>query len=94
MSKQFIKVTKTYSTKNKLQLAILKRLEEADASLFRKRSYAQAFVRHLYEEGVRSYKGNAVVPELRTHEPDENQVVYYVDDVIFLSIYTVKTDLS
>lgn len=94
MNKHFAKVTKTYSTKNKLQLYILKELELIDRFLFASKEEAGNYINNMYSIAIESYNGTAAVPELKKHEPDENQVVYYVEDVIFLSIFTVKTDLS
>jgi hypothetical protein len=94
MNKQFTKVTKTYSTKNRLQLAILKELELADSLLFANKQEASNFINKLYENALLSYKGNAVVPPLRKHEPNNDLLVFYVEDVVSISIYNVKTDLS
>ena len=92
MVKQFTKVTKTYSTKNKLQLAILKELELADSLLFANKVEASNFINQLFENGLRSYKGSATVPQLRKHQPNNDLLVFYVEDVISISIYNVKTD--
>ena len=93
MAKQFTKVTKTYSTKNKLQLLILKELASIDCFLFMTKSEATDYVVQLYNNALLSYKGNAAVPQLKRHESHEN-ISFYVDDVISISMYNVKTDLS
>lgn len=94
MAKQFTKVTKTYSTKNKLQLLILKELELIDCILFTNATEAGNYVNQLYQNALRNYKGNAAVPELKCFKATENDTQYYVDDVISISVYKVKTDLS
>lgn len=93
MAKQFTKVTKTYSTKNKLQLLILKELATIDGILFLTKSEATDYIVQLYKNALLSYKGNAAVPELKRHESREN-ISFYVDDVISISMYNVITDLS
>jgi hypothetical protein len=93
MAKQFTKVTKTYSTKNKLQLLIHDELKSVDFMLFLNMQQASNYIKQLYENALLSYKGNAAVPELKRHEIHEN-ISFYVDDVISISMYEVKTDLS
>jgi hypothetical protein len=94
MSKQFTKVTKTYSTKNKLQLLILNELSKADCVLFSNKAKASNNIEQLYQSALRSYKGNAVVPQLKTHEANKDDTLFYVDDVISISMYNVQHDLS
>lgn len=94
MAQQFTKVTKTYSTKNKLQLYILKELEQVDCLLFSSQLEAVNYIKNLYNVALETYNGNAAVPPLNSHESMSNELMYYVSDVIFISIYTVKTDLS
>lgn len=93
MAKQFTKVTKTYSTKNKLQLLILNELVTIDCFLFMTKSEETDHIVKLYKSALLAYKGNAAVPELKRHESHEN-ISFYVDDVISISMYNVKTDLS
>jgi hypothetical protein len=94
MALQFTKVTKTYSTKNKLQLYILKELELVDGFLFLNKAESVEHIRQLYNVALETYNGNAAVPPLKNFEANENDTVFYVEDVIYISIYTVKTDLS
>lgn len=94
MAKQFTKVTKTYSTKNKLQLLIHDELKSVDFMLFLNMQQASNYIKQLYENALRCYKGNAAIPPLKTFEGNKNDTHYYVDDVINISIYTVKNDLS
>ena len=93
MQKQFTKVTKTYSTKNKLQLLILTELRKANCILFSTKSEATDFIVQLYKNALLAYKGSAVVPELKRHESHQD-MSFYVDDVISISMYNVQTDLS
>jgi hypothetical protein len=93
MAKQFTKVTKTYSTKNKLQLLILKELATIDGILFLTKSEATDYIVQLYKNALLSYKGNAAVPELKRHEAQGSMSIY-VDDVISISVYSVQTDFS
>lgn len=94
MAKQFTKVTKTYSTKNKLQLLIHDELKSVDFMLFSDKQQASNYIKQLYENALKCYKGNAAVPPLKTFEGNKNSTSYYVDDVISISIYNVLNDLS
>ena len=94
MAKQFTKVTKTYSTKNKLQRLILEELQLADCSLFTTPKEARNFINQLYENALKHYKGSAAVPPLRRHEANQTEVLFYVEDVIYISMYNVKIDYS
>ncbi|MFE3848943.1 hypothetical protein ACFX5D_13305 [Flavobacterium sp. LB3P45] len=94
MAKQFTKVTKTYSTKNKLQLLILNELNTVDCILFSTKSEATEYIVQLYKNALLKYKGNAAVPELKRHESRHQSMSFYVDDVISISMYNVTTDLS
>lgn len=94
MPKQFTKVTKTYSTKNKLQKLIYDHLMSVDFSLFANKQEASIYIKQAYRNALKSYKGNAAVPELKTFEGNKNDTHYYVDDVISISIYNVQNDFS
>jgi hypothetical protein len=94
MPKQFTKVTKTYSTKNKLQLLILNELQNIDCTLFKNKEDASKCIKKLYHDALLLYKGNAVVPLLKTHEATKNDTLFYVDDVISISMYNVQDDFS
>ena len=94
MAKQFTKVTKTYSTKNKLQLLILNELQDIDCSLFPDKGLASYTIKKLYNNALSAYKGNAAIPELKSFEANKNDTHYYVDDVISISMYNVEIDLS
>lgn len=94
MKKQFTKVTKTYSTKNKLQLLIHDHLITADFTLFANKQEASKYIKQLYDSALSQYKGSAAVPELKTFEGNKNDTHYYVDDVISISIYNVQHDFS
>ncbi|MWB92967.1 hypothetical protein GON26_01205 [Flavobacterium sp. GA093] len=94
MSKQFTKVTQTYSTKNKLQLLILENLQAVDGSLFKNKSEAIGTIKTLFKAALNEYKGSAKLPELKNYEPHKNSHVYHVDEVINISIYNVQNDLA
>lgn len=94
MAKQFTKVTKTYSTKNKLQLLILNQLDTVDGLLFSNKSEAVNHIKQLYENALIMYAGKAAVPELKSFVSTDNDTVFHVEDVIHISIYNVQLDLS
>ncbi len=73
--KQFTKVTKTYSTKNKLQLLIHDHLKKVDSILFLNKQHASNYIKQLYENALREYKGNAAVPELKTFEGNKMTLI-------------------
>lgn len=92
MKKVLIKVSRTYQLKNKLQKSILENLQELDATLTEPAS-AIKLIKIAYNDAVNNYKGSAAIPELRHFEPDSKTTVYYIEDVIYLNIYTVILDL-
>jgi phosphatidylglycerophosphatase A len=94
MAKQFAKVTQTYSTKNKLQQVILERLEPISGTLFKDKKEATESIKTLFKSALDDYKGRAAVPELKNFIGSKDDHVYYVDEVISISIYNVKNDLS
>lgn len=90
MSKQFIKVTKDYATKNKVQELCLKELKKLDQTLWPYPEDAIRIILHGFEHALSQYKGTAKLPELKHFRPDNNSFQYYIDDVIHLTIYEVK----
>jgi hypothetical protein len=94
MSKQFTKITKTYSTKNKLQKLIYDHLLTVDFILFANKQEASNYIKQLFENALREYKGNAAVPELKTFEGNKNDTHWYVDEVISILMYNVLNDFS
>ncbi|MBS7234052.1 hypothetical protein KHA90_23900 [Flavobacterium psychroterrae] len=94
MTKQFVKVTQTYAPKNKLQQIILERLEPISHTLFKDKKEAIESIKALFKSALNDYKGRAAVPELKNFEGSKNDHVYNIDEVINISIYNVKNDLS
>ena len=94
MAKQFVKITKTYSAKNRLCTAILDYLESIDHSLFINKEKAAEDIKRRYNEALESYKGKAAVPRLQSHQSSKNEILYFVEDVIHISIYNLENDLS
>lgn len=94
MAKQFTKVTKTYATKNKLQLMILKELEQIDGTLFQDKTDASKHIKKLYQNALNNYKGIAVIPKLDFFKALKGDLTLHVEDVIHISIYNVENDLS
>lgn len=94
MAKQFVKITKTYSAKNRLCTAILDFFESIDHTLFLNKEKAVEDVKRRYNEALESYKGKAAVPKLDSHKSSKNGISYYIEDVVHISIYNVENDLS
>lgn len=94
MAKQFVKITKTYSAKNRLCTAILDFFESIDHTLFLNKEKAAQDVKRRYNEALESYKGKAAVPRLESHQSSKTEFLYLVQDVIHISIYNIENDLS
>lgn len=92
MAEQFTKITKTYAAKNRLCTAILDFFESIDHCLFENKQQASDEIKRRYNEALESYKGKAAVPRLQNHQASKKEVLYYVEDVIHISIYNVDTD--
>lgn len=92
MKKVFIKVARTYQVKNKLQKQILENLKEYDGVLTNNLT-ANKLIKLAYNDAVNNYKGTAAVPELRNSKSDENNMLHYVEDVIYLNVHQVIHDL-
>lgn len=90
MAKQFIKVTKDYATKNKVQELCLKELKKLDQTLWPTTVEAINIICDGYQNALSQYQGKAKTPELKQSRPDKNSYQYYIDDVIHLTIYEVK----
>ncbi|QSW90721.1 hypothetical protein J0383_07895 [Flavobacterium endoglycinae] len=90
MAKQFVKITKTYSAKNRLCTAILESMDSIDHSLFSNKEYAVKDIKRRYDEALDNYKGKATVPKLQNHQANKKEILYYVEDVIHISIYNVE----
>lgn len=92
MKKVFIKVSRTYQVKNKLQKAILDNLQELDGTLT-ETGKAIKLIKIAYNDAVNNYKGTAAVPELKEFEANNKTDVFYIEDVIYVDIHKVINDL-
>jgi hypothetical protein len=90
MAQQFVKITKKYSAKNRLCSAILAYFESIDHNLFDNKKQAETDIKKRFESALRSYKGKAAVPTLQSHQASKNEILYYVEEVIHISIYNVE----
>lgn len=93
MAQQFIKITKTYSAKNRLCTAILDFFESIDHTLSPNKEKAIADINRRYNEALESYKGKAAVPRLQNHQAVKTEILFYVEDVIYITIYNVENVL-
>lgn len=94
MSKQFIKIKNQHVPKNKFQKLVQESLSELEGVLVSDFKTAQKLIQIAYKDAIDSYNGSAKVLELKSFKNDENQSLFYVDDVIYLSVYGVKNDLT
>lgn len=93
MAKQFIKKTKWHITKNRVQEMCQNNLQELDCSLVRNLEDAKKLIINAFNRAINDYNGRAKLPELKSFT-DEKTSVYYIEDVIYLSIYKVENDFS
>lgn len=94
MKKTFTKVTTTYTTKNKLQKAILENMKELDCTLCGNHGKALQLISLAYNDAVNNYNGKAKKPELKRIEVNDTTDSIIVEDVITLSVYDVVNDLT
>jgi hypothetical protein len=94
MKKTFIKVTGTYACKNKLQKAIFENLKELDFTLCKERADAIKLINLAFNDAVKNYNGTAKVPELKSYISDIKTALFTVEDVIHISVYNTKNDLT
>lgn len=94
MTKTLIKVTNTYSTKNKLQKQIFENLQALDLTLCKELSDAIKLINLAFKDAINNYQGVARKPELKSFLDDKKTTVFYIEDVIYLSMYTVKYDFT
>lgn len=93
MAKKFIRISRIYQTKNKLQLLILKKLELLDHTLIPTELSASQIIKTEYDDALNQYKGKAAIPELKMSKND-NTTIYYIEDVIYIHVLTVINDLT
>jgi len=93
MSKQFIKVTATYSAKTRVAALISNNLQEFNHSLVAKKLDATNLIRNGYQRAIRQHTGSGSIPPLKEHEVD-NAKVFEVENVIKLTVYEVVNDFS
>lgn len=93
MTEQFIKITKTYSPKNRLCTAILDFFESIDHTLSPDKGKAVEEIKRRYNEALESYKGKAAVPRLQSHQASKKETLFFVEDVIHVSVYVVENKL-
>ena len=94
MSKQFAKVTQIRVTKNKLQSIILNELQTVDKTLYRDRETAKKSIEQLFKNAVSLYKGKATSQELKIWESKKSTLNFEVEEVISISVYHVRIDLT
>jgi hypothetical protein len=91
--KYYIKVTRTYATKNKLEKAIYEALIKHDGTLLEKK-FLSTFKNELINtvEKLNSEHQRCQAKELRYFSPTNNSMQFYVSDVIYIDAYPVKIE--
>lgn len=91
--KQFIKITSENKAKNKAQELVQEHLLKLDQTLRPDIYSARLSVITAFKHALSKYTGKAKLPELKRYDPSRGTVVYCVEGLIYLSIYTVKNEL-
>ncbi|WP_395060038.1 hypothetical protein [Flavobacterium sp.] len=94
MGKQFLRIAKTNASKNKVQLLVIKHLELIDKTLYNDLNEAVNMVKQSFENALREYTGSAKLPELKKHDTESHTILYFVEDLIYIDIHTVKNDFT
>lgn len=94
MKKHFIKVTSISKTKTKLQEAILENLKELDCTLAGNQSTAFKLIEIAYNDAVNNYEGLTNKQDLQRNQSTPTTAVFWIDQLIQLSIYEVQNDLT
>lgn len=94
MSKHFIKVTQTYSTKNRAQELVLNSLEILDHTLCTNLADAKKLIKKNFNSAINLYTGRAKLPELKDYEVSEKQTMFSIEDVIVIQVYKVSIDFT
>jgi hypothetical protein len=94
MNKHFIRVSKTYTTKNKLQAFILEKMKEIDHTLCGSQGAASKLIKTAYDKACELYGGKASVPELRDFVSSHNTAVFYVPEVVYVEVYEVEKEFN
>jgi hypothetical protein len=93
MTKHFIKVTKTNGAKNKLQTLCIDKLTKLDQILCNSYPEAKEEVERHFYNALKAYAGTAKEPELRDFISNAHEQIFYIEDLIYISIYEVKIEV-
>ncbi|QYS89078.1 hypothetical protein [Flavobacterium davisii] len=94
MAQYFIRVSRTYSTKNKIQKICLNELKELNFSLASDLPSAKKAIKTVFEQALESYSGRAKHPELKQFDKGDKGVTsFYIEDVIYIDIYPVLNEI-
>ncbi len=94
MAKQFLRIAKTNASKNKVQSLVIMSLEMIDNTLHKNIGDAKKMVKHQFDQALKQYTGKAKIPELKEFNPSEETTSFYVEDLIYIDIHSVKIDFS
>lgn len=94
MTKVFIKVTNSYTAKNKLQKCILDELTKLECILCNNKKEATKLITDAFDNALWEYEGRATVPSLKHFNLSKDTLTYHVDEVIQICIYNVRGDYT
>lgn len=90
MAKQFTVVTREYVTKNKIQKLCLTELQKVNQTLWPNIDDATKIINQAFKKAINEYTGHAKLPELKHFRPDNKTYQFYIEEVIYITIYEVK----
>jgi hypothetical protein len=79
-------------TKNKVQKLCLDELKKLDQTLWPHFEDASNIISEAFLIGLEKYKGPAKLPELRQLKDDNDSYQFYIEEVVYLTIYKVKSE--
>jgi len=94
MNKHFIKISKTYGAKNKLHEVILEKMKKIDHTLCGSQGAANKLITTTFEEACKLYDGKAALPGLRDFEAHDNTAIFYVPEVVYITVYEVEKEYN
>jgi hypothetical protein len=90
MAKQFIKVDKWNLPKNKVQEVCQNELKKLNQTLWINFEDATHAITDKFDSALDKYQGKAKIPQLKQFRPNPDCYQYYIEDVIYLTIYEIK----
>lgn len=91
---QFIVITARNKPKNKVQALCQENLQGLDQTLYKSLNEARFVIENKFKQSLNEYKGPAVLPVLKSFKPKSETFQWYIEDVIYITVYAVKNRLE